>query len=468
MAQTVLNEKKVPNNKRARLYWMAQINPETSTNYTEEEAVHMGRSYNPMCIEYWIRTVGEEHAQEELDKWYQARVAKSKQTRATSGKVYRSPMQIQFWLNKVNPDTGNNYTEEEARIHIKSFRKNSVYYWINKINPDTGNNYTEEEAKIKVSEYQKDTSAESAKYRSEHPEIRNTNIAYWLAKGYSEEEARIKQSERQRTFSLEKCIAKYGEEEGRRRWQERQDKWQACLKSLPPEEIARINSMKSFVVNWLDPNKPRDEEFFKQWKVYCENSKLQYFTTKEEAKELFHKRLVHMTDRIAADTLDEAIDIFLNDNYYCPYYYLHTIPLDEKEVREWIRNDIRRLWVQPNKMYRQQGLFNAAYMPVPEGTLRSSNEIRFYEACKKFNVKIDGLDKRYPNSNFRYDFKIDGKYIEIAGLMDHEEYYSKMQYKKATFGSIILFEDDDYEDFVQKVLVEKDESRTEYYNSRFV
>ena len=45
----------------------------------------------------------------------------------------------------------------------------------------------------------------------------------------TEEQAKNALAERQRTFTLEKCISKYGEEEGLRRFSERQQKW---LKSL--------------------------------------------------------------------------------------------------------------------------------------------------------------------------------------------------------------------------------------------
>ena len=55
---------------------------------------------------------------------------------------------------------------------------------------------------------------------------RNTNqVKYWVNKGYSEEEAKQKVSERQTTFTLEKCIDKYGVEEGTRRYVERQKNW---------------------------------------------------------------------------------------------------------------------------------------------------------------------------------------------------------------------------------------------------
>ena len=69
-------------------------------------------------------------------------------------------------------------------------------------------------------------------------------IEYWTKRGYSTEEAKELVSERQRTFSLEKCIERYGEEEGCKRFEERQQKWQNTLNNKPLEEIIRINRAK--------------------------------------------------------------------------------------------------------------------------------------------------------------------------------------------------------------------------------
>ena len=56
-----------------------------------------------------------------------------------------------------------------------------------------------------------------------------TQFNYWIKQGYSEEEAKKLQSERQTTFTLEKCIKKYGEIEGKKRFEKRQRRW---VKSL--------------------------------------------------------------------------------------------------------------------------------------------------------------------------------------------------------------------------------------------
>ena len=53
----------------------------------------------------------------------------------------------------------------------------------------------------------------------------SNQIGYWIRLGYTEDEAIQKVSDRQKTFTKEKCIERYGEEAGMKRWKERQSKW---------------------------------------------------------------------------------------------------------------------------------------------------------------------------------------------------------------------------------------------------
>lgn len=92
----------------------------------------------------------------------------------------------------------------------------------------------------KVKEMRKDP-----EYNAWYLSQQSTTLSYYLKRGMTEEEAKEALAERQRTFNLEKCIERYGEEEGLRVWQERQDKWQDTLKAKPPEEIQRINKLKA-------------------------------------------------------------------------------------------------------------------------------------------------------------------------------------------------------------------------------
>lgn len=72
-------------------------------------------------------------------------------------------------------------------------------------------------------EYKKFQIAQQSNINKRNPP--SNKIEYWLNLGFSEEEAQLKLKDRQTTFSLEKCIEKYGEKEGRERFDQRQKKW---------------------------------------------------------------------------------------------------------------------------------------------------------------------------------------------------------------------------------------------------
>ena len=78
----------------------------------------------------------------------------------------------------------------------------------------------------------------------------NTHLDYYTHRGMSLEEAQKALYERQNTFTKEKCIERYGEEEGLKVWQDRQERWQNTLKSKTPEEIQEINKKKSSKINY--------------------------------------------------------------------------------------------------------------------------------------------------------------------------------------------------------------------------
>lgn len=121
----------------------------------------------------------------------------------------------------------------------KHFRKEFI---LKTINPSTNELYTEEEVKLlflKNYGWLKD--------KKMTIEQRKTNyrcIEYWLNKNFTIDEASDKISEIQSTFSLEKCISKYGEEQGIVKWRERQEKWQNNLNSKTDEEKLEINRKK--------------------------------------------------------------------------------------------------------------------------------------------------------------------------------------------------------------------------------
>ena len=87
----------------------------------------------------------------------------------------------------------------------------------------------------------------------------NCTLEYYMNKGMSKEEAKVALKERQSTFSLKKCIEKYGEEEGTRRFKERQEKW---MNNLPKSNYSQI-SQKLFwaIYNQLSDKLKNDCRF---------------------------------------------------------------------------------------------------------------------------------------------------------------------------------------------------------------
>ena len=76
------------------------------------------------------------------------------------------------------------------------------------------------------------TESDRAAFLSEVAENRSytTRIDYYISKGMSSEEAETARAERQRTCTLKRFIKTYGEEEGTRRYNERNQKWAKTMK----------------------------------------------------------------------------------------------------------------------------------------------------------------------------------------------------------------------------------------------
>lgn len=79
----------------------------------------------------------------------------------------------------------------------------------------------------------------------------STTIGYWLERTDGNlEEAKKLLSERQSTFSLQKCIEKYGEEKGKQRWLDRQEKWIEAYNNKTEKEMEDINRKKSNLMSY--------------------------------------------------------------------------------------------------------------------------------------------------------------------------------------------------------------------------
>ncbi len=152
---------------------------------------------NRLCEEYWInKGYTKEEAINEISKQQQK---SSKCVKTYHGKS-----------KQMLADKG--YSEEDIK-RICLTPTNSKF-WVNK-------GYSENDSKDIISKNQ----IVAAKQVDFEKRLIPSNIEYWVEKGFNYEQSKKLVSERQRTFSLEICIKKYGEEDGLKRFNDRQIKW---------------------------------------------------------------------------------------------------------------------------------------------------------------------------------------------------------------------------------------------------
>lgn len=169
---------------------------------------------------------------------------------------------------------------------------------------------TDEEKEQKISQLLKNISENIDKNHN-----RATTIEYYLKRGFSEEEAKIKLKERQATFSLEKCIEKYGEVEGKKKWEERQQKWQNTLNNKSEEEKNRINKLKaSAVVNICSYSKISQELFNKILDKIKNKYKKIYFATYHEGRKIENSNKNYEYEVILKDNIHRYfLDFYVKD-----------------------------------------------------------------------------------------------------------------------------------------------------------
>lgn len=124
---------------------------------------------------------------------------------------------------------------------IKTVTSRCTEFW-------TAKGYTEAEAKSKISDISRASGVKAFQTRVKNGNHLNTftsQLSYWTAKGYTEDEAQKLLSERQATFTLDKCIARHGEDKGVEVFNARQEKWLKTLEDKPLDEKRHINWLKT-------------------------------------------------------------------------------------------------------------------------------------------------------------------------------------------------------------------------------
>lgn len=163
----------------------------------------------------------------------------------------------QFILLEDYYTKNNKFSNTEEQYILQYGYKIGKERWREKIDKVTGENNPWTNHGGKYSPWKKGsyTYSEEAVKKANKNRSYNTQLEYYIDKGLDHNEALVALKERQVTFSLNKCIEKYGKEDGIRIWKERQEKWQRTLKKKTPEQIKRINMMKSSGIGrYLDRN----------------------------------------------------------------------------------------------------------------------------------------------------------------------------------------------------------------------
>jgi hypothetical protein len=139
-----------------------------------------------------------------------------KKASKVNNQPHGTPMQKSFWMKIENPNTGKKYTESEAEYKIKSQRKFNIEYWIEK-------GQTLDEAKNEVKKFQTKNSRKMVQNLEKNPKKYTSRTwsqyRYWMEKhGLPEEDAKKKVSDLQGMINVSKLMEKYGDFEGRKRY----------------------------------------------------------------------------------------------------------------------------------------------------------------------------------------------------------------------------------------------------------
>lgn len=203
---------------------------------------------NKLCIEYWLKKGYSENEGKEKISTIQ-----SERGKKVAGK------------NKI---VNKKYIESLGLDCNKFFKERSIWcveYWLKK-------GYSENDAKNKISKYQTELGKRNAsKSKSDHKKNSVRCIEYWLKKGYSENDAKEKVAKIQRTFTIEKCIEKYGEAEGLKKWKERQEKWQDSLNKIGFHQLGH-SKISQELFNEILKKYPKEEKDF----VFFEEKNKEY------------------------------------------------------------------------------------------------------------------------------------------------------------------------------------------------
>jgi len=303
-------------------YYWKKLNPDWTDEQCQEKTNWIKRSSNYQCIEYYEKKYPDLSHEDHLKLKEKLLIQKRKNKKTN----------IEYWKERY-PDKSLEELEELRSKAAKEENKCNLEYWIKKY----PNKSLEEVKELHKTHYQswlshqegwgkgdknnnskKNTSLETrnsrsprniAFYERKYPDlsheehlklqkeffnknalavknaVKPTNIEYYLNQGMSEEDAKIALSERQATFSLYKCIQKYGDEKGLEIFNERQKVWnkklQKSFKSGKYVQSPIANKLFEEIKSKLNINNSIEEKYIFNDKLhkgylfdFCYNNKL--------------------------------------------------------------------------------------------------------------------------------------------------------------------------------------------------
>lgn len=231
-------------------------------------------------------------------------------TSKNSGKHMKDDKYKKIFAEKIRGEKNPNHkskTSEEVRRSRSPFSKDFIKYdGIQNID-DHISSFVKEAIKDRVSD---------------------TTLKYYLDRGYTEEESKSMLSERQKTFTLEKCIQKYGEELGRNRWLGRQEKWQISLVKNENLKCGYSNISQVLFFDILKSYKPTDI-----CDIYFATKNKEYFISKKDVgffqydfTDIKNMKIIEFN----GDVYHANPKKFKESDYYHPYLKENGLTAKEK------------------------------------------------------------------------------------------------------------------------------------------
>lgn len=265
-------------------------NPEWDDEKCIVEAKKYNKSINWQCVEYYQRLYPQKSF-EECEQLRQEAISKKNENHSFNMEYYRKhyPNATEDECRKMLSDHAKQNNFQSMEYYKKRF-PNAMPEELNNMLNDAKQNYIKKRGdnsgennpahKSKTTELERKQRSPMCIefYQKKYPELsyddqlellnnhkknikttlqdktkQSKCVEYWIAKGYTKKEAKEIISKSQATFTLESCIKKYGEEEGIKIFNERQNKW---LKSFK-------NSLKNKFINGIQTSGVADEFFNK-------------------------------------------------------------------------------------------------------------------------------------------------------------------------------------------------------------